>query len=451
MTESDTRSTRSEWQAWLIIVLAIIAVSLLAVLNLRADGGNATATDNQPVTSGDTVTVDVSVEGMAFVPDSVDVPQGSHLVVNFTNTGDQVHDLKIGDAETGRVDPGDTVALDAGVINESIEGLCTIAGHSIQGMKFMVNVGEGDAAAAGGAGASGDEPIREVPTAADLTAPDDDFEAFDPKLASANGTVHEETWTMTEEIREVAPGVKQMQWMFNGQAPGPTLRGKVGDTFRITLKNEGTMGHSVDFHAGEDNPDENMKTIQPGEELTYEFTAKRSGIWMYHCATAPMSLHIANGMAGAVIIDPPELSDVDDEYALVASDFFIGEQNDGADPQRVADGRNDLMAFNYNPGQYVRDPLEAKVGDTVRFWVLNVGPDEPLSFHVVGEVFDTVYSEGRYLIQDETDTGSQALSLLPAQGGFVEMTFDEPGTYTFVNHVMTSAEKGQQGQIVVTE
>ncbi|WP_448855047.1 multicopper oxidase domain-containing protein [Corynebacterium camporealensis] len=451
MTESDHRSTRSEWQAWLIIVLAIIAVSLLAVLNLRADGGNATATDNQPVTSGDTVTVDVSVEGMAFVPDSVDVPQGSQLVVNFTNTGDQVHDLKIGDAETGRVDPGDTVALDAGVINESIEGLCTIAGHSIQGMKFMVNVGEGDAAAAGGAGASGDEPIREVPTAADLTAPDDDFEAFDPKLASANGTVHEETWTMTEEIREVAPGVKQMQWMFNGQAPGPTLRGKVGDTFRITLKNEGTMGHSVDFHAGEVNPDENMKTIQPGEELTYEFTAKRSGIWMYHCATAPMSLHIANGMAGAVIIDPPELSDVDDEYALVASDFFIGEQNDGADPQRVADGRNDLMAFNYNPGQYVRDPLEAKVGDTVRFWVLNVGPDEPLSFHVVGEVFDTVYSEGRYLIQDETDTGSQALSLLPAQGGFVEMTFDEPGTYTFVNHVMTSAEKGQQGQIVVTE
>ncbi|MDY5840245.1 MAG: multicopper oxidase domain-containing protein [Corynebacterium camporealensis] len=451
MTESDTRSTRSEWQAWLIIVLAIIAVSLLAVLNLRADGGNATATDNQPVTSGDTVTVDVSVEGMAFVPDSVDVPQGSHLVVNFTNTGDQVHDLKIGDAETGRVDPGDTVALDAGVINESIEGLCTIAGHSIQGMKFMVNVGEGDAAAAGGAGARGDEPIREVPTAADLTAPDDDFEAFDPKLASANGTVHEETWTMTEEIREVAPGVKQMQWMFNGQAPGPTLRGKVGDTFRITLKNEGTMGHSVDFHAGEVNPDENMKTIQPGEELTYEFTAKRSGIWMYHCATAPMSLHIANGMAGAVIIDPPELSDVDDEYALVASDFFIGEQNDGADPQRVADGRNDLMAFNYNPGQYVRDPLEAKVGDTVRFWVLNVGPDEPLSFHVVGEVFDTVYSEGRYLIQDETDTGSQALSLLPAQGGLVEMTFDEPGTYTFVNHVMTSAEQGQQGQIVVTE
>ncbi|AKE38948.1 Multicopper oxidase [Corynebacterium camporealensis] len=451
MTESDTRSTRSEWQAWLIIVLAIIAVSLLAVLNLRADGGNATATDNQPVTSGDTVTVDVSVEGMAFVPDSVDVPQGSHLVVNFTNTGDQVHDLKIGDAETGRVDPGDTVALDAGVINESIEGLCTIAGHSIQGMKFMVNVGEGDAAAAGGADASGDEPIREVPTAADLTAPDDDFEAFDPKLTSANGTVHEETWTMTEEIREVAPGVKQMQWMFNGQAPGPTLRGKVGDTFRITLKNEGTMGHSVDFHAGEVNPDENMKTIQPGEELTYEFTAKRSGIWMYHCATAPMSLHIANGMASAVIIDPPELSDVDDEYALVASGFFIGEQNDGADPQRVADGRNDLMAFNYNPGQYVRDPLEAKVGDTVRFWVLNVGPDEPLSFHVVGEVFDTVYSEGRYLIQDETDTGSQALSLLPAQGGFVEMTFDEPGTYTFVNHVMTSAEKGQQGQIVVTE
>ena len=268
--------------------------------------------------------------------------------------------------------------------------------------------------------------------------------------------MHEYTWVATEEKREVAPGIEQVQWLFNGQAPGPTLRGTIGDTFRITLRNEGTMGHSLDFHAGEISPDQAMATIQPGEEVVYEFTARRAGIWMYHCATMPMSLHIANGMAGAVIIDPPAdselaLADVDAEYAMIASEIFLGESEVGADPQRVANGEFDLMAFNYYPSQYALEPLQAKVGDTIRMWIMNVGPDEPLSFHVVGEVFDTVFTEGAYTVRDTAETGSQALSLLPAQGGFVEMTFDEPGTYTFVNHVMTRAEKGQSGSIVVVK
>src|SRR5699024_4220862 len=280
------------------------------------------------------------------------------------------------------------------------------------------------------------------------------FKAFDASLKPAPSiTVHEYTWVATEEKREVAPGIEQVQWLFNGQAPGPTLRGRIGDTFRITLRNEGTMGHSLDFHAGEISPDQAMATIQPGEEVVYEFTARRAGIWMYHCATMPMSLHIANGMAGAVIIDPPAdselaLADVDAEYAMIASEIFLGESEVGADPQRVANGEFDFMAFNYYPSQYALEPLQAKVGDTIRMWIMNVGPDEPLSFHVVGEVFDTVFTEGAYTVRDTAETGSQALSLLPAQGGFVEMTFDEPGTYTFVNHVMIRAKKSQSGSIV---
>ena len=109
------------------------------------------------------------------------------------------------------------------------------------------------------------------------------------------------------------------------------------------------------------------------------------------------------------------------------------------------------MAFNYYPSQYDVDPIKAKVGDTVRLWLTNLGPDQPLSFHVVGEQFDTAYKEGAYLIKNEDSTGSQALDLLSAQGGFVEMTFNEPGTYSFVNHIMTNAEKGQHGKFVVTE
>ncbi|MGV0362244.1 multicopper oxidase domain-containing protein [Corynebacterium minutissimum] len=443
-----------KWAAWLIIILALVAVIGLAVMNSTAAQRGATS-----AAPADATTIDVSVDGMAFVPNSVDIPAGTHLVVNFTNTGDQVHDLKIGSAETNRVDPGDSVQLDAGVITESVEGYCTIAGHKIQGMTFMVNVTaeptDGSHMASGHD--HGVAAAASVPSLAERMAPREDFEAFDPTLQPAQGDVHEETWTMTEEEVEVAPGVRQTRWLFNGQAPGPTLRGKVGDTFRITIKNEGSMGHSVDFHAGEVTPNEAMMTIQPGESLTYEFVAHRAGAWMYHCSTMPMSLHIANGMAGAVIIDPKgedALADVNAEYLLTASEVFLasaGKEQEGADPQRVSDGDYDLTAFNYYPNQYDDGlaPLHAKVGDTVRIWLVNLGPDLPLSFHVVGEIFDTVYKEGGYLLKGAKDSGSQAVDLLPAQGGFVEMTFNEPGTYSFVNHIMTNAEKGQHGQIIV--
>ena len=443
-----------KWTAWLIIILALVAVIGLAVMNSTAAQRGATS-----AAPADATTIDVSVDGMAFVPASVDIPAGTHLVVNFTNTGDQVHDLKIGGAETSRVEPGESAVLDVGVVTESVEGYCTIAGHKMQGMTFMVNVT--DDPAAGEQSTSGHHHAvaapANVPSLAERMAPREDFEAFDPVLKPAKGTVHEETWTMTEEEVEVAPGVRQTRWLFNGQAPGPTLRGTVGDTFRITIKNEGSMGHSVDFHAGEVSPNNTMKTIQPGESLTYEFVAHRAGAWMYHCSTMPMSLHIANGMAGAVIIDPKgedALSDVDAEYLLTSAEVFLaaeGSEAEGADPQRVSDGSYDLTSFNYYPNQYDDGlaPLHAKVGDTVRIWLVNLGPDLPLSFHVVGEIFDTVYKEGGYLLQDAEDSGSQAVDLLPAQGGFVEMTFNEPGTYSFVNHIMTNAEKGQHGQIIV--
>src|SRR5690606_19696977 len=114
-------------------------------------------------------------------------------------------------------------------------------------------------------------------------------------------------------------------------APGPTLRGKVGDVFEITLVNDGTMGHSIDFHAGSLAPDRPMRTIPPGESLVYRFTATHSGIWMYHCSTMPMSSHIAAGMTGAVIIDPPNLPEVDHEYLLVQSEVYLSDVATTAD------------------------------------------------------------------------------------------------------------------------
>ena len=271
-------------------------------------------------------------------------------------------------------------------------------------------------------------------------------------LPASAETHHEYTFRVGDTEIEVAPGVTQTLWPFNGTAPGPTLRGKVGDTFTITLINEASIGHSLDFHAGALAPDGPMRTIEPGETLEYSFTATRSGAWLYHCSTMPMSLHIANGMFGAVVIDPAGLDPVDREYLLVQSEFYLGQQGGVADSDKIAAAAPDLVVFNGYADQYQDQPLRAKVGERIRFWVIDAGPNRASSFHIVGGQFDTVYAEGEYLLRDGGSTGtggSQTLALAPAQGGFVELSFSEAGTYPFVTHAMTDAERGAAGQVMV--
>ena len=131
--------------------------------------------------------------------------------------------------------------------------------------------------------------------------PADSFKARDPNApidTAPAGTVHKVTLTIEETPIEIAPGVTQLMWTYNGTVPGPILRGKVGDTFEITLKNDGTTSHSIDFHASKVAPNVTMRMIQPGESLVYKFTADHSGIFMYHCGTAPVLEHIGMGMYG---------------------------------------------------------------------------------------------------------------------------------------------------------
>ena len=278
-------------------------------------------------------------------------------------------------------------------------------------------------------------------------------------LESSDPQTREYTFEVTEDQENLTGTIVRPLWTFDGTSPGPTLRGNVGDEFVITLINNGTMGHSIDFHAGETAPDFAMQTIQPGEELEYRFTAGRSGIWMYHCSTAPMSLHIANGMFGAVVIDPPGLEPVDQEYVIIQSEFYADEADQGgaSAADKAATLVPDAVMFNGRAFQYAAHPLTAKVGERVRFWVLDVGPNSPLAFHIVGTQFDTWWSEGHYGVYrgKSTDgitqgvTGSQVLPLQAAQGGFVELVANESGNYAIVNHVMSLAEKGASGTLRV--
>ncbi|WEO77073.1 multicopper oxidase domain-containing protein [Cryobacterium sp. SO2] len=460
--------------------IAVDPVSVgLSTVSTQAAGSSAAAT-----ATGHTTTVAVDMVNTRFVPDRIEVPVGDELVITLTNSDDMVHNLVLESGlVSGSLDPGAAETVRVGVIGASLDGWCSIAGHRLLGMEIsIVAVGAdetvdsadgSDSAAADGdtavmdgmAGMSADgshtghdEAATGTTTSAaadidPMAEPDADFEARDATLPPATvATVHRRTLIVRNVESEVAPGITQMLWTFNGTAPGPTLRGTVGDVFEITLVNKGTVAHSIDFHAGGVAPDEVMRTIQPGGSLVYTFTATRSGIWLYHCSTMPMSVHIANGMFGAVIIDPPGLAAVDREYLVVQSELYLGAQGSEVDAVKVEAQTPDLMVFNGYANQYAARPLEARVGETVRVWVLDAGPNVGSAFHVVGGQFHTVYKEGDYSLKDGGSTGTggaQVLDLAAAQGGFVELSFSQAGHYPFVSHVMSDAEKGARGIIEV--
>ena len=466
LATDGTMAERGRRLTWIlgagVVALAMsvaAAVSPPAAAGRPGDGAAAGAdASNAPVQR-----VSVTGADMRFTPDRISVAAGTRLIVTVTNTdtGGQVHDLTLGSGvSSGLLPPGATAEVDAGVITASQEAWCSVAGHRQMGMVLQIVVD--GAAAPAGQDPSGSSPGDHAVLDPDATMSVGARDAALPPVPS--GTVHDVHLEVTEQVVEVAPGVRQLRSMYNGRAPGPILHGRLGDTFVVTLTNSGSMGHSIDFHAGDISPDDPMRTIPPGQSLTYTFTARRSGIWLYHCSTAPMSLHLANGMFGAVVIDPEGLPAVDEEYVLLESESWFGAQGAGEDADRLGVTAPDAVMFNGYAFQYDDHPLTARAGDRVRLWVLDAGPNEQLNFHVVGTQFDTVWKEGAYTLEcgrqpsPEADPscgspgtgGSQALSLGAAEGGFVELVAGEPGHYSFVNHSFSYAEKGAHGVLEVT-
>jgi len=455
-------------------VVAVVAITLAAVLARPALAGTSssglgsaavTAAAEGPATEGTTVPatghtteVTVTVQGMTLTPSSIEVPAGDTLRVVFANQGDQRHDLVFANGSaTESIAPGTQATLDVGVVTGNLDAWCSLPGHRQMGMALQVIAVGGPA----GAGAVRDlQDDVQVPTMADLLAAAATATPSPAELPPLEATTdHVVTFTVTEKVQDVAAGLARTVWTYNGSSPGPVLHGRVGDTFRITLVNGGTMGHSIDFHAGELAPDGPMRTIEPGESLEYTFTATRAGIWMYHCSTMPMSQHIANGMFGAVVIEPVDLEPVDRQFVLVQSDQYLGADGAPADAAKVAAGIPDVVGFNGRAFQYDAHPLAARAGERVRIWVLDAGPNASWSFHVVGTQFDTVWSEGAYTVRHGVSsdgltsgvTGVQTLALLAAEGGFVELVPVEAGHYALVNHQMSLAEKGAHGLLEVSD
>ncbi len=432
------------------LVLALVAGLVTVGCSPSVNNARTPTASATPAVAADPVEFDIELGDLWVRPGQIEVPEGAPVILHVTNQGQIQHDLKIGEVGTQMLDPGASETVTFGPFTANAQLICTVPGHAAAGMTLDVVVQGAPAASDGhGGGYVGGDSAVVDPNA----TPPDGWQPFDPVLEPAPGaTLHQITFNMTETVIEVAPGVTQELWTYDDQVPGPVLRGKVGDVFEVTIVNRGQISHSIDFHASKVAWDREMRSIGPGESLVYRFEAKHAGIFMYHCGTAPALHHIGNGMYGAIIIDPPGLEPVDHEFLFVQSEFYLGPQGEPGDLRKMQDDAWDLVVFNGYFNQYLHAPIEIGVDERVRAWVLNVGPSENSSFHVVGTIFDTVFKEGALLLRpDEIRGGAQAIDLQPAQGGYVEFTMDVDGLYPIVTHKFSNVGKGALGLFAAGE
>ena len=390
--------------------------------------------------------IEIESFDMGFKPAAITVAAPGMYDVTFTNTGSTVHDVTFSDGTKLTAEGGKTATGMVTVPADGLTFICSIPGHEAAGMKGEVTV-------SGAAPAPSSAPSSQAPSAAaapqaDPAAPKYElFDATAPKVMS--GTVHDVDFPIIDKDITVAEGFVVHAWTFGGTVPGPTLRVHLGDTVNVHLTNQGSMSHSIDFHSSQTAMNNQMVEIAPGDTFTYTFTADYAGVWMYHCGTAPALHHIANGMFGMVIVEPKGgLPKVDQEVALVQSEWYLGAQKEPVDYAKAnaAAPAPDFVVFNGVANQYKDNPIMVTTKGRVRAFVLNVGPNVDSSFHTVGTIFDTVVKEGVVLDKDNAGGwGSQAVDLAPAQGAIIEFSPREDGMYPFVTHAFNFVGRGAVG------
>jgi nitrite reductase (NO-forming) len=254
-------------------------------------------------------------------------------------------------------------------------------------------------------------------------------------------------FVVSHKTIDIAPGVKYAAWTFDGRIPGPALHVRQGDTVAFTLVNRGNMPHSMDFHAAEIAPSKFYVNVMPGDSLSYRFVARVPGAFMYHCGTAPAAMHIANGMYGALIVDPMIPRPRAKEFVLVQSEFYLSPKADASGAKSMDWGKvlglvPDHIVFNGRADQYATHPLDVRPNQLLRLYVVNAGPNRISSFHVVGGIFERVFQDGS---QANPLIGVQTVNVPVGGGSIFELRLREPGDYPFVTHAFADATKGAVG------
>jgi nitrite reductase (NO-forming) len=304
------------------------------------------------------------------------------------------------------------------------------------------------------------------------------------KLEPGNRTHHVRVDIVAMEI-EIAPGVRYEAWTFGGTVPGPALHVREGDRVVFTMKNrtgervsltapqtgsspflqqlarniqepvsiEAPMPHSMDFHSATVAPDDKWRIVQPDETIRFEWVANYPGVYMYHCGVPPVLQHVAMGQYGVVVVSPrhgyPTDAQTAREYAVVQSEFYL-QPGDGPlhhfDFEAALQKNPSHVTFNGHVRALTDEPLTANAGERVRLYLLNAGPNDQSSMHVIGAIFDRVFYEGN----PRNDWhGMQTLVLGASNGAVVEFIAPEEGTYVLVDHEFADATKGAVGLIKV--
>jgi nitrite reductase (NO-forming) len=303
------------------------------------------------------------------------------------------------------------------------------------------------------------DPAPAAPAAAPQGAPTladaegvafEKFERVDPTLPAPVTKVDVDVFQhVTQVSKDLAP-TEVWSYAVNGKyfrgtgvsAPivveeGTTVKFSITNGTEQSMKVD--LPHSLDFHSAEVNPGTRYADLAPGKSMSYDFKADHPGVFMYHCATQPVLMHTGAGMVGMMVVKPKGLPEVDRELWQVQQEYYIGKPGQDADMAKMTAKQPDVIAFNGYANQYKDHPIDVRKGERIRMYVLNAGPSIGSAFHVIGTVFD------RTVVEGAVGHDAQTINLAPSQGGWVEFTLDEEGTYPFVNHAFGDMVKGSLG------
>ena len=268
----------------------------------------------------------------------------------------------------------------------------------------------------------------------------------EPQKPDADGIVRI-SLTAQEVISEIAPGIYFNYWTYDKQVPGPMLRVREGDTVEISLTNDPSSlhHHSIDLHAVTGpGGGAGLTHVAPGETKTFRFKALAPGLYVYHCAMPNVSTHNSHGQYGLILVEPRQgFAPVDHEFYVMQGELYtmgqLGKQGLVAfDSNALLDGNPNYVVFNGKVETVPR--MKAKVGDSVRIYIGNGGVNLISSFHVIGEIFDTVFPNAS--IGGAMEHNTQATAVLPGGASIVEFKLDVPGNYLLVDHALARMNKG---------
>src|SRR5690554_3019569 len=436
----------------LVLLWAFVA-SLGFITPALADNGDTSVTYRPDITF--TLRTSIAAGKLVYIGDAgaidgvinpdLHVPENSVVQINVINGDGAIHDIAVpefGAKSDQFMGQGSSTAIVFRTNkNGTFEYLCTLPGHKAAGMVGRLIVGEPQEQVESTA-----MDIVQDPTAVGTPVGD---------RGPEHVTVDLET---TEVVGQLANGTTYRYWTFNNKVPGPFIRVRQGDTVTINMANADDSAHihSIDLHAVT-GPGGGAAVTQaaPGQTKSFTFKALQPGLYVYHCATPMVAQHISNGMYGMILIEPEGgLPEVDREFYVMQGELYTVQRHGVQGEhefslEKLLDERPEHLTFNGAMGALTdRYQLEAKVGETVRIYFGVGGPNLISSFHVIGEIFDTVYDNASLTSPPLTDV--QTTMVPPGGATIVEFKVDVPGNYTLVDHALSRAEKGLAGTLVVT-